>query len=135
MRIVPAPQIIQPRLLVVDIPPISERIELAQRACQRACRAQRFSPCIVLVFYHKDSVAVNNSHYIARKSILRKHPKDHIRIQQTIKHKFGQGSFGNDPGFILPDHAQGEFTQQIHIFLNGFVGNAQIIFETVPNFV
>ena len=62
---------------------------------------------------------------------MRKHPKDHIRIQQTIKHKFGQGSFGNDPGFILPDHAQGEFTQQIHIFLNGFVGNAQIIFLKV----
>ena len=66
-----------------------------------------------------------------RKSILREHPKDHIRIKQTIKHKFGEGSFGSGLGFVLLDHSQGKFAQQIQVFLNGFVGNAQIIFFKV----
>ena len=66
-----------------------------------------------------------------RKSILREHPKDHIRNKQTIKHKFGEGSFGSGLGFVLLDHSQGKFAQQIQVFLNGFVGNAQIIFFKV----
>ena len=65
--IIPTPEIVQPRLLVVDIATIAEGIEPAQRFvcnCQ-GTPGDGFTPRIVLVFYHKCACTVNNSYNIA----------------------------------------------------------------------
>ena len=63
--VIPASQIVQPRLFVEHIPPIPEWISLAQRISQRAGGTQRLAPCIVRVFYHKVSVTVKDTDDIA----------------------------------------------------------------------
>ena len=47
--VAPAPQVIQPRLLIKHIPAIPERLHLAQRFCQLAGTPQRRAPRIVAV--------------------------------------------------------------------------------------
>ena len=47
------------------IPPIAERISLAQRIGQSTSATQRLAPCVVLVFYHKASVTVKDTNNVA----------------------------------------------------------------------
>ena len=67
--VIPIAQIIQSRLLVEHIPPIPERVALAQRIRQGASGARQLAPCIVLVFYHEDSGNVNDSHDVPLKIV------------------------------------------------------------------
>ena len=65
--IISIPQIIQPRLLVVRIPPIPKRIQFGQRficSCQ-GTHEHGLAPRIVLVFYHEASGAVNDPRDVA----------------------------------------------------------------------
>lgn len=61
----PTPQIIQPRLFVVDIATIPEGIDLAQRVCHDARAADRTTPSIIHIVYHRRASAVKNGHNIA----------------------------------------------------------------------
>ena len=56
--IVPAAQPVHPRLVVVDVPTVAERVRIAQRVCQLTRAAQLCAPCAVLVFYHSRAVRV-----------------------------------------------------------------------------
>ena len=56
--VVPAPQPVHPRLVVVDIPAVTERVRVAQGVCQFTRAAQLSAPCVVLVFYHNRAVPV-----------------------------------------------------------------------------
>ena len=56
--VVPAAQPVHPRLVVVDIPAVAERIRIAQGIRQLARTAQLSAPCVVLVFYHNRAVRV-----------------------------------------------------------------------------
>ena len=63
--IIPAAQVVQPRFLIEDITAIAKRIAHTQRVRKRAGRAQRLTPCIVLVFYYKIASAVKNADDVA----------------------------------------------------------------------
>ena len=65
--VVPASEIIQPRLFVVDIATVTERIDLTQRACHGAGAADGASPRIVLILYHGSALVVKNGNNIALK--------------------------------------------------------------------
>ena len=56
--VVPASQPVHPRLVVVDVAPIAERVRVAQGVGQLARTAQLSAPCVVLVFYHNRAVRV-----------------------------------------------------------------------------
>ena len=56
--VVPTTQVVQPRFFVEGIPPIPERIELSQGSGQGARLCEGPPPCVVLVFYHLASGAV-----------------------------------------------------------------------------
>ena len=58
--VVPAAQPVHPRLVVVDVAPVPERVQQAQpvRDRQLVARVRRASPCAVLVFYHNRTVPV-----------------------------------------------------------------------------
>ena len=56
--VIPAAQPVHPRLVVVDIPAVAERIRIAQGIRQLARTAQLSAPCVVLVFYHNRAVRV-----------------------------------------------------------------------------
>ena len=45
--IVPALQIVQPCLRVVDVPAVAQRVLCAEGFCQRAGGGQRIAPCVV----------------------------------------------------------------------------------------
>ena len=45
--IVPALQIIQPRLRIVDIPAVAQGVLCAEGGCQRAGGGQQIAPCVV----------------------------------------------------------------------------------------
>lgn len=45
--IIPALQIIQPRLCVIDIPAVAQRVLFAEGCCHRTGGAQRVAPCVV----------------------------------------------------------------------------------------
>ena len=56
--VVPAAQPVHPRLVVVDIAPVAERVRVTQGVRQLARTAQLSAPCVVLVFYHNCAVPV-----------------------------------------------------------------------------
>lgn len=57
--VIPAPEPIQPSLLIVDIPTIPERIKFPQRTRHGAGAGQQPAPCIIVVFNHINVVGVN----------------------------------------------------------------------------
>ena len=56
--VIPASQPVHPRLVVVDIPAVAERVRVAQRIRQLARAAQLGTPRVVLVFYHNRAIRV-----------------------------------------------------------------------------
>ena len=56
--IVPAAQPVHPRLVVVDVASVPERVRAAQGIRQLARTAQLSAPRVVLVFYHERAVRV-----------------------------------------------------------------------------
>ena len=56
--VVPAAQPVHPRLVVVDIAPVADRVRVAQGVGQLARAALLSAPCVVLVFYHNRAVRV-----------------------------------------------------------------------------
>ena len=56
--VVPAAQPVHPRLVVVDVAAVAERIRVAQGVRQLTRAAQLCAPCAVLVFYHNRAVRV-----------------------------------------------------------------------------
>ena len=63
--IIPTPQIIQSRLLIVHIPTIAERIQRTNRRCQTAGFTDRITPRIITIFYHLRTIRVNQRNHIA----------------------------------------------------------------------
>ena len=66
--IIPTPQIIQPRLLVPDIPAISERVQRCQRLVlsYQDTAIYGLAQCFVLVFYCLRACFVKYSHDVAK---------------------------------------------------------------------
>ena len=60
-------QIIQPCFLIEYIPPIAERISLAEGINEYASSAQHLTPRIIFVFYHENSSIVKNSYNVSLK--------------------------------------------------------------------
>ena len=56
--VVSAAQPVHPRLVVVDVAAVAERVCVAQGVGQITCAAQLSAPCVVLVFYHNRAVPV-----------------------------------------------------------------------------
>ena len=63
--IVPTPQIVQPRLLIKDIPAIAERLHRAQRFRQLASAPQRRTPRIVAVADDGIAILIQNRNRFA----------------------------------------------------------------------
>ena len=63
--IVPALQIIQPRLRVVDIPAIAQRVLFAEGGCQRAGGGQRIAPCVVGVGHDARAAGADKAGHVA----------------------------------------------------------------------
>ena len=63
--VIPVSQIIQPRLLIIHIPAIAERIQRAQRSSHLASLADQITPCIINIFYHLRTIRVNQRNHIA----------------------------------------------------------------------
>ena len=63
--IVPAPQVVQPRLLIKHIPTIAERLHLAQRFRQLAGTPQRRTPRIVAVADDGIAILIQNRNRFA----------------------------------------------------------------------
>ena len=76
--VIPVSQIIQPRLLIVHIPTIAERIQRTNRRCQTVGFADRIPPRIINIFYHLRTIRVNQRNHIALKII-------HIEIATSVK--------------------------------------------------
>ena len=68
--IVPTPKIVQPSLLIEDIPAIPKGIQRAQRAGESASLADLLAPCIVQIGYHFCAGAVKEANDVALKVIL-----------------------------------------------------------------
>ena len=75
----PTPQIIQPRLFVVDIPPIPKRLHLAQRFRQLTGTPQRRAPRIVAVADDRIAIYIQNCNNIALQAL-------DIRIGNSVVH-------------------------------------------------
>lgn len=61
--IVPAPEVIQPRFFVEDIPPIAEEgIERAECVGERTRLADGVASRVVLMLYHGGTITANNGH-------------------------------------------------------------------------
>ena len=56
--VIPAAQPVHPRLVVVDVAAVAERVRVAQGVGQLTRAAQLSAPRIVLVFYHYRAVRV-----------------------------------------------------------------------------
>ena len=68
-RIVPAPQIVQPRLLIKHIPAIPKRLHLAQRFRQLTGTPQRRAPRIVAVADNSIAILIQNRNNIALQAL------------------------------------------------------------------
>ena len=75
----PTPQIIQPRLFVVDIPPIPKRLHLAQRFRPLTGTPQRRAPRIVAVADDGIAILIQNRNNIALQAL-------DIRIRRAVVH-------------------------------------------------
>ena len=67
--VISTPEIIEICFLIVDIPTITEWIQLAQRSRLCTNGGQWLSPSVVLVFYYKISGVVNNANDITLKVV------------------------------------------------------------------
>ena len=63
--IVPAAEIVQPRLRIVDIPAVAEGVQLAQRVRHGAGGGQRIAPCVIGVRHHLRAATVDQSSHVA----------------------------------------------------------------------
>ena len=63
--IVPALQIIQPRLRVVDIPAVAQRVLFAEGGGQRAGGAQRIAPCVVGIGHDARAAGADKAGHVA----------------------------------------------------------------------
>ena len=63
--IVPAAEVVQPRLRVIDIPAVAEGVELAQRVGHGAGGGQGITPCVIGVRHHLRAAAVDQSGHVA----------------------------------------------------------------------
>ena len=77
--IIPTPEIVQPRLLIKDIPAIAERLHLAQRLRQFASTPQRRTPRIVAVADGGIAILIQNCKNIALQAL-------DIRIRRAVVH-------------------------------------------------
>ena len=76
--IIPTPQIVQFRLLIIYIPTIPERIQRSKCRRHTAGFTDRITPCIINIFYHLRTIRVNQRNHIALKII-------HIEIATSVK--------------------------------------------------
>ena len=91
--IVPTPQIIQPRLLIKDIPAIAERLHLAQRFRQLASAPQRRTPRIVAVADDGIAILIQNRNNVAlqaldvgiRRAIVHHHCRTVLRVVEEVQ--------------------------------------------------
>ena len=91
--IVPTPQIIQPRLLIKDIPAIAERLHLAQRFRQLASAPQRRTPRIVAVADDGIAILIQNRNNVAlqaldvgiRRAIVHHHRRTVLRVVEEVQ--------------------------------------------------
>ena len=63
--VIPAPQVIEPRLFIIDISTIPERLHRTESAGEGTRLADRLAPSIVLVFYYLAAVCVNQRDDVA----------------------------------------------------------------------
>ena len=91
--IVPTPQIVQPRLLIKDIPAIAERLHLAQRFRQLASAPQRRTPRIVAVADDGIAILIQNRNNVAlqaldvgiRRAIVHHHCRTVLRVVEEVQ--------------------------------------------------
>ena len=67
--VIPAPQVIEPRLFSIDISTIPERLHRTESAGKGTSLAQGGSTGIVLVFYYLAAVCVNQRNDVALESV------------------------------------------------------------------
>ena len=63
--IIPALQIIQPRLCVIDIPAVAQRVLFAEGCCHRTGGAQRVAPCVVGVGHDTRAAGGDEAGHVA----------------------------------------------------------------------
>ena len=63
--IVPALQIIQPRLRVIDVPAVAEGVLCAEGCCHRAGGGQRVAPCVVGVGHDAGAAGADKAGHVA----------------------------------------------------------------------
>ena len=63
--IIPAPKIMKSSLYIIDIPPITERLNSTQRGSERTGGGEYLTPRIVGIFYYLGPGAVNQAQHIA----------------------------------------------------------------------
>ena len=63
---------VHPGFFIKDIPSVAEGIQPTQSIHHTAGLAHMASPCIVLVFYNKRSIAVNNANDITQGDLIQK---------------------------------------------------------------
>ena len=63
--IIPASEIVESGFYIIDIPPIAERLDDAQRGSEGAGGRENLAPRVIRVFYHLGSIAVNQSQHVA----------------------------------------------------------------------
>ena len=91
--IVPTPQIVQPRLLIKDIPAIPKRLHLAQRFRQLASAPQRRTPRIVAVADDGIAILIQNRNNVAlqaldvgiRRAIVHHHCRTVLRVVEEVQ--------------------------------------------------
>ena len=62
--IVPALQIVQPSLRVVDIPAVAQGVLCAEGGCQRAGGAQQIAPCVVGVSHDARAAGIDKAGHV-----------------------------------------------------------------------
>ena len=63
--IIPALQIVQPRLRVVDIPAVAQGVLFAEGCCHRTGGGQRVAPCVVGVSYDARAAGIDEAGHVA----------------------------------------------------------------------
>ena len=63
--IIPALQIIQPSLRIVDIPAVAQGVLFAEGGCQRAGGGQQIAPCVVAVGHNARAAGADETGHVA----------------------------------------------------------------------